>query len=311
VKILISFFSKVPIWLVVSVVVAAAAVPMCMGQGADKAAPPAAAKAKADGAVEAEVVTTPEMSFLELLEAGGLQFMIPIGLCSLLGLTIIIERCIVLRRKAIMPPGFMERLKAVFHHDSQDRTAGLEFCHADGSPISQIVAAAIRKLHKSEEAVERAIEDAGAIEVSKLRRFLRLLYGVSAVAPMIGLLGTVWGMIKAFQVAAVAGLGKAGLLAEGIYIALVTTLAGLVVAIPVLMFYYYFLGKIDDVVHEMNDLTVEFLDHYAAEDRQIAQFRTARAGAAEPLFEPEPAMAVVSAEEEVSGSGGDTDWSQD
>jgi len=298
VKTLTAFFNKVPIWLFVSVVVAAVALPMCMAQDAGNADPP---PAKAAEGGKAEVVSTPEMSFLELLEAGGLQFMIPIGLCSILALTIIIERLIVLRRKAIMPPGFMPGLKSVFRHDSKDRSAGLEYCHADGSPISRVVAAAIRRLHRSEEAVERAIEHAGELEVSKLRRFLRLLFGVSAVAPMIGLLGTVWGMIKAFQVASVAGLGKAGLLAEGIYIALVTTLAGLVVAIPVLMFYYYFQGKIHDVVHEMNDLAMEFLDHYITEDRQV--MRQAAVPATEP--QPEPAMVSISPDEEAA------DWSQD
>jgi len=134
----------------------------------------------------------------------------------------------------------------------------------------------------------------------RLRRYLRLLYGVSAVAPMIGLLGTVWGMIKAFQVAAVAGLGKAGLLAEGIYIALVTTLAGLVVAIPVLMLYYYFQGKIDDVVHEMNDVTMDFLDHYVTEESHLAPMPP---GVPPQIVEPESVAAAANT--------GSTDWSQD
>jgi len=294
VKTLSIFFNKVPIWLIVSAVVIVVG-SMSLAQEAGKAAP--AAGAGGDG--KTEVVSTPEISFLMLLEAGGLQFMIPIGLCSLLGVTIIIERSISLRRRAIMPRGFMPGLKAVFRHDSRDRSAGLDYCHADGSPISRVVGAAIRKLHKPEETVERAIEDAGGIEVLRLRRYLRLLYGVSAVAPMIGLLGTVWGMIKAFQVAAVAGLGKAGLLAEGIYIALVTTLAGLVVAIPVLMFYYYFQGKIDDVVHEMNDVTMDFLDHYTTEENRLV-----------PPVVPSQAVASEAVVAAASNSGRG-DWSQD
>lgn len=295
-----AFFEKVPIWLIVSVVVIVVGGPM-LAQEAGKAAPVAGDDAVAAGDDKTEKVTTPEMSFLELLEAGGLQFMIPIGLCSLLGVTIIIERSISLRRRAIMPRNFMPGLKSVFRHDGGDRSAGLDYCHADGSPIARVVAAAIRKLHKPQETVERAIEDAGGIEVLRLRRYLRLLYGVSAVAPMIGLLGTVWGMIKAFQVAAVAGLGKAGLLAEGIYIALVTTLAGLVVAIPVLMFYYYFQGKIDDVVHEMNDVTMDFLDHYVTEESYVSP-------------PPSPASSQVAAPEAVVATAANipvNDWSQD
>jgi biopolymer transport protein ExbB len=304
VKTLRVFFNSVPIWLVVAAVVIVIAGPM-LAQEAGKAVPAVPAAEGAPGAAgndKTEVVSTPEISFLMLLEAGGLQFMIPIGLCSLLGLTIIIERLISLRRGAIIPRSFMPGLKAVFRHDGGDRSAGLDYCHANGSSVSRVVAAAIRKMHKPEETVERAIEDAGGIEVLRLRRYLRLLYGVSAVAPMIGLLGTVWGMIKAFQVAAVAGLGKAGLLAEGIYIALVTTFAGLVVAIPVLMFYYYFQGKIDDVVHEMNDVTMDFLDHYISEEDRLSA----------PLAPSVPPQIVApEAVVATAANSGQGDWSQD
>ena len=289
------FFNRVPIWLIVSAIVIVVG-SMALAQEAGKVVPEGGAVVE-DG--KAETVSTPEMSFLTLLEAGGLQFMIPIGLCSLLGLTIIIERSISLRRRAIIPRTFMPGLKAVFHHDSGDRAAGLDYCRSDGSPIARVAAAAIRKLHKPQETVERAIEDAGGIEVLRLRRYLRLLYGVSAVAPMIGLLGTVWGMIKAFQVAAVAGLGKAGLLAEGIYIALVTTFAGLVVAIPVLMFYYYFQGKIDDMVHEMNDVSIDFLDHYVTEESHLGP---------PPVSSQDATPDVVAAG---VGNTGNDEWPQD
>jgi len=244
--------NAVPMWLAVAVVILVAGVGLSLAQDGD-------------GGAKVETKTTPRITFLELLHKGGLQFMIPIGLCSLLGLTIIIERLFALRRSVVMPKTFLPGLKGVFRHEGKDRQAGLDYCAADGSPLSRVVAAGIRKLHKkSEEAVENAIEDAGALEVDKLRRNLHLLYGVSAVTPMLGLLGTVWGMIEAFQVASIVGLGKAESLATGIYQALVTTFAGLVVAIPVLILYYYFLGKIDQMLHEMNDVTTDFVDHYTA-----------------------------------------------
>jgi len=251
--------------LVVAMVVLVAGASLGFAQD-DK--PPADAAAKDAAAALGKIITeekvTPKITFLELLHKGGLQFMIPIGLCSLLGVTIIIERLFAIRRSVVMPKAFLPGLKGAFRHDDKDRQVGLNYCLADGSPVSRVVAAGIRKLHKSEEAVESAIEDAGALEVDKLRRNLHLLYGVSAVTPMLGLLGTVWGMIEAFQVASIAGLGKAESLATGIYQALVTTFAGLVVAIPVLILYYYFLGKIDQMVHEMNDVTMEFVDYYTA-----------------------------------------------
>ena len=242
-------FNIVPVWLVVAVVVLVGGAAMCQAQ--DNQA--------------TEEAKTPKMTFLELLERGGLQFMIPIGLCSLLGVTIIIERLFALRKSAVMPRGFLAGLKGVFRQDQPDCQAGLDYCNANGSPLSRVVAAGIRKLHKSEDAVERAIEDAGALEVDRLRRNMHLLFGISAVAPMLGLLGTVWGMIEAFQVtSAITGDGKAANLATGIYQALVTTFAGLVVAIPVLILYYYFQGRIEQTAHEMNELTMEFVDHYTA-----------------------------------------------
>ncbi len=221
-------------------------------------AEPAAAAPQAGSPVAAEPT---RMSLLELLMKGR-WFMIPIGACSLLGVAIIIERLLALRRSQIMPSDFLDGLKDVLQRGAIGRDAGLNYCHTNDSPISRVAAAGLRKLHRDEESIEQAIEDAGANEVAKLRRNLRMLYGVSAVAPMLGLLGTVWGMIEAFQVASSEGLGQAEMLAQGIYEALVTTFAGLCVAIPVLIFYYFFLGKIERIVAEMNDISVEFVEHY-------------------------------------------------
>jgi len=256
----------VPVWLIVAAVILVVGAGLSLAQPAGgEAGGTDAAKGETQSETRTETKTS-KMTFLELLHKGGLQFMIPIGLCSVLGLTIIIERLFALRSSVVMPKTFLPGLKGVFRRDAKDRQAGLDYCTADGSPLSRVVAAGIRKLHKSEEAVERAIEDAGALEVDKLRRNLHLLYSVSAVAPMLGLLGTVWGMIDAFQITSMAEAGddKAVGLATGIYTALVTTFAGLVVAIPVLVLYYYFLGRIDRSVHELNDVTAEFVDHYTA-----------------------------------------------
>ena len=153
-------FNIVPVWLVVAVVVLVAGAAMCQAQDNQTT----------------EEAKTPKMTFLELLERGGLQFMIPIGLCSLLGVTIIIERLFALRKSAVMPRGFLPGLKGVFQQDQSDCQAGLDYCNANGSPLSRVVAAGIRKLHKSEDAVERAIEDAGALEVDRLRRNMHLLF---------------------------------------------------------------------------------------------------------------------------------------
>jgi len=240
----------VPAWLIVGAIVVLAGT-VCLAQATNKPLTPE--------------IQQPKMSLFELLLMGR-WFMIPIGLCSLIGLAIIIERLIALRRKMIIRPGFLAGLKSVFRHTKDDRATGMEYCRTHDCPIARVVAAGIGKFHKGDKAVEDAIEDAGAGEVTKLRRNLRMLYAVAAVAPMLGLLGTVWGMIEAFQIASAKGLGRPELLATGIYKALVTTFAGLTVAIPALIFYYYFLGKIDQLVSEMNDVSIEFVEHYMAEE---------------------------------------------
>ena len=256
----LSFPRRLPPYLVLALVVALAGT-YCAAQ-AGKAAPPAGAPAGAE-APKADA-QPPSMSMLELFERGG-WFMLPIAACSLVGLALVIERLISLRKDRIIPPRLLDQLKDAYKPGQEDRSVGLNYCHANASPLARVLAAGIGKMHRDEETVERAIEDAGANEIAKFKRNLRGLFAVGSVAPLLGLLGTVSGMIKAFQVASVKGLGKATLLAQGIYEALVTTYAGLLVAIPVLVFYYYFLGKIDRIVSEMNDLSIEFVEHYMAE----------------------------------------------
>jgi len=201
-----------------------------------------------------------QMTFLQLLWKGGI-FMIPIALCSLAAVALILERMIALRRKLIIPPGFLDGLAKV---GLADRQAAMEYCRRSKAPVGRVIAVGLRKLPHGEEAVEQAIEDAGANEVAKLRKNLRALYSIATISPLLGLLGTVWGMIQSFQVASAKGLGKAELLAGGIYEALVTTLAGLMVAIPVLVFYYHFLSRIDRIVSEMNDVSERFLEEHVS-----------------------------------------------
>ena len=266
---LAAFFREVPPWMLVALLVAAVGA-ACVAQTATAPAPGAAVQAASPAAGQGAIE---RMSFLELLLKGR-WFMVPIGLCSLLGLAVIIERLIALRRGAVIPSDFLPGLKASFPQGQVDRAAGLEYCQSHDCPISRVAQSAIRKFHRSEEAVEKAVEDAGANEVSKLRRNLGMLQAVAAVAPMLGLLGTVWGMIAAFQVASdpnVDVTNRGPMLGKGIYEALVTTFAGLTIAIPVLIFYYFFRGRIDRLVHEMNDASVEFIEHYTSEGSREAK----------------------------------------
>lgn len=195
---------------------------------------------------------------------GGLM-MIPIGLCSLVALTVIVERLVSLRRSKVIPAAFQAGLQRLLKQNPNDRQRAIEYCRASRSPVGNVFAAGIRKLDRSSEIVEKQIQDAGEREVLKLRKYLRALSVIASVAPLLGLLGTIFGMITAFQTVAISAdaLGKTELLAEGIYAAMITTAAGLSVAIPVLICYHWLSARIDRLVMEIDLMTVDFIDQWA------------------------------------------------
>ena len=223
-------------------------------------------------ATQTTVVThPPDINFLQLLLKGG-WIMVPIGIASMFGLGLILERTVALRRSSIIPRRFLRDLKKIAPQGAENREAALRFCREHPSPISRIMAAGLRKLPQGPAAVERAVEDSGSIEVQRLRHNMRMMYGLTVITPMLGLLGTVSGMIEAFRITASAeGLGKAELLAKGIYEALVCTYAGLLVAIPILFVYYYFIRKIERYVAEMNEISIDFADHFLEYTQPRAQ----------------------------------------
>ncbi|MGN6367238.1 MAG: MotA/TolQ/ExbB proton channel family protein [Phycisphaerae bacterium] len=205
---------------------------------------------------------TSKLSFLHLLTQGGWA-MIPLGVCSLVGLALIIERGMALRRSQILPPTFFPGLDKVFHGANADIEPALAYCRRNPSAVSRITSSAIRKLPDSMAAAEQAAADQGATEVARLRRNLRLMHGISAITPTLGLLGTVWGMIRAFEAASRVGLGHSEALTTGIYEALVATMTGLLIAVPVLFFYYIYLSLIDRSVLELNDSVQAFLERHS------------------------------------------------
>ncbi len=207
-------------------------------------------------------------SIWDFVVKGG-PMMIPIGLCSLAALTVVIERLLSLRRSNIIPPNFLQGLKKTLDDDGNDRREAIEYCRDDGSPIANLFAAGIKKLGEPTELLEKRIEEAGEREVFKLRKYLRLLSVIASIAPLMGLLGTIFGMIIAFQTVATSGeaLGKAELLAKGIYQAMITTAAGLMLAIPVLVAYHFFSAKIERLINEMDRMTVDFVEDYVESRR--------------------------------------------
>ncbi len=199
-----------------------------------------------------------------LILKGG-PVMIPLGLCSLIAMTSLLERSVSLRRDRIIPKDFIAGLKARFKPGDSDVSQGIAYCDESKSPVGRIFKAGLLNLRRGEAFVEKSIEDAGGREVDKLKRSLRLLGTIATVSPLLGMLGTVYGMIGAFETSAHADTGKAEMLAVGIYEALVTTATGLTIAIPVLICYYYLNSKIDSVVDNIDDLGIDFMEHYLVE----------------------------------------------
>jgi biopolymer transport protein ExbB len=198
----------------------------------------------------------------------GGPVMIPIGICSLVALAVMIERLISLRRSHVIPRSFLPGLRSAF--ESSARNA-MEFCKSRPSAVANVFAAGIRRLGEPVEVVERHVQEAGEREALKLRKNLRVLSVIGSTAPLLGLLGTITGMITAFQTVAASGeaLGRTELLAKGIYEAMITTAAGLIVAIPVLICYHWLSAKIENLVMEIDRMTVDFIEQYARPTRAI------------------------------------------
>lgn len=203
-------------------------------------------------------------SLLEFVRMGG-PMMIPIGLASLVALTVIIERFITLRRRNIISADFLPGLKKILGNGNGNTTEALDYCRADASPVANVIATGIKKLGAPLEVMERHIQESGEREALGLRKNLRVLAVTFLIAPLMGLLGTIFGMIEAFQTVATSSeaLGKAELLAGGIYKAMITTAAGLMLAIPVLVTYHFLLAKIEGLVVEIDRTAVDFIEEYA------------------------------------------------
>jgi biopolymer transport protein ExbB len=220
--------------------------------------------AQAAGAGDTVPASVQVESVWDFVQKGGLM-MIPIGLCSLVAVTVIVERFISLRRANVMPAAFLPGLRTVLKANPGDKDVALAFCRKSKSPVAGVFAAGLKKLNGSEELMEKHIQEAGEREVVKLRKNVRSLSVIASVTPLMGLLGTIFGMITAFQTVAVSGeaLGKTEMLAGGIYAAMITTAAGLSVAIPVLICYHWISARIDKLVSDIDHMTVEFMDEVA------------------------------------------------
>jgi biopolymer transport protein ExbB len=190
--------------------------------------------------------------------ARGGPIMYLILTCSIIGLAVFLERLAFLRRKHLVPERFVRAVTRAWQRGEFE--VAWRLCQQQDIPLTRILRAGLRKLKEGPQEVERAIEVTGSHEASVLGANLRFLGAISNIAPMLGFLGTVTGLITAFNVIAVQGTGDPKLMADGVSEALITTEFGLFVGIPALGAYHYLRAKVDRLLHEMEAVTIELLN---------------------------------------------------
>jgi biopolymer transport protein ExbB len=185
---------------------------------------------------------------LEFVKAGG-WLMLPLILCSVVAAAIIIERLWTLQRKRVLPEDLTARVWSWASNRQLDDSHIRAL--AESSPLGQVLAAGLSNRNRSREIMKESIEDTGRHVVHELGRYLNSLGTIAAITPLLGLLGTVIGMVKVFTAITTHGVGDPAVLAGGISEALITTAAGLSIAIPALIGYRYLRGRVDGLVVNM------------------------------------------------------------
>lgn len=193
----------------------------------------------------------------ELVRSGG-WLMWPIMLCSVVAVSIIVERLWVLQKGAVAPKNLVAQVRQLVETQqlNQQNVTTLK----NNSPLGRILATALENMRSTHEVMKQAVEEAGRHVVHELERYLNTLGTVAAITPLLGLLGTVIGMIKVFASITAFGVGDPTVLAGGISEALITTAAGLSVGIPSLMFYRYFRGRVNALTVNMEQEAIKLIE---------------------------------------------------
>ena len=198
------------------------------------------------------------MDFFTMAVKGG-WLMIPLLLLSILGVYIFIERFLAIKKASIIDPSFMNSIRENMIQGKID--AALAQCQANNTPISHMIEKGIKRIGRPLNDIQASIENVGNLEISKLEKGISILATIAGGAPMIGFLGTVLGMVEAFFRMSSAGNNlDISLLSGGIYVAMITTVGGLIVGIPALFGYNYLVSYINKVIFTMEANTSEFMD---------------------------------------------------
>ena len=197
----------------------------------------------------------------EIVKAGG-PFMVPIILCSIISAGILLERLWTLQRKRVLPQELIKRVTELA--DKNQVTPKVIEALEKNSPLGRVLAAALANRDRGREIMMERVEDTGRHVIYELERFLNSLGTIASISPLLGLLGTVTGIIRAFNAVMLGGMGDPRMLAGGISEALITTAGGLAVAIPSFIAYRYLRGKVEGIVVDMEKIAVKFADSLGA-----------------------------------------------
>lgn len=193
----------------------------------------------------------------DLIIKGGV-FIYPIILCSIIALAVFIERLWLLRRKRVIPSEFIRQIEDMLR--KQKISDALFLCQGDSSSIARIFLAGLKSSGRGLWLVKEAIEERGGREAAILEKHVNILSTIANLTPLLGLLGTVSGMIKTFNVISVQGVGNPAPLAGGIAEALITTASGLCVAIPTLVCYRILKDKAESLIFEMEESSIKIIE---------------------------------------------------
>lgn len=197
-------------------------------------------------------------SYLDLAIKGG-WVMIPIAVLSIIAIYVFVERFVTLRNAARIDQNFMNRIKDYIHDGKVD--SALALCQSTNNPLAKMIEKGISRIGRPLNDINTAIQNIGQVEVYKLEKGLAVLASIAGGAPMLGFFGTVLGMVKTFMDMSAAGSGlDIGMLSGGIYIALITTVGGLMVGIPAYFAYNYLVSKVEELVNRLEAYSMEFMD---------------------------------------------------
>ncbi len=214
----------------------------------------------ARGAVQAPGIVTPphpELSFLDLIVQGGI-IMIPMGILSILTVYFFFERFITIRKNSKIDANFMNNIKDYIHNGNMDAAKAL--CRNTPAPAARVVEKGVMRIGKPIREIESAMENVGAVEISKLEKNVSILGLIGRIAPIFGFIGTISGVIKIFYKISLTDNISIGNISEGLYEKMITSASGLVVGLLAFIGFYILNGMIDRTINKMQETSVEFID---------------------------------------------------